>query len=83
MFSLKIQEIKRFEKYENEFHKKMLKLNQKLEMKKRKLEKVDVDFTVNQLKNNKVFDEDEVGLVEKYKEFGGCFSKVVGYLIVY
>ena len=61
----------------------MLKLNRKVEMNKRKLGKVDVDVTVNQLKNNKVFDEDEVGLVEKYKEFGGCFSKMVGYLIVY
>ena len=60
----------------------MFKLDQKVEVNQKKLEKIDIDGMVRQLVSNKEFDDDKVYLVEKNKEFGGCLPKKVIFLSV-
>ena len=60
----------------------MLKLDQKVEVNQKKLEKINIDGMVSQLISNKEFDDDKVNLVEKNKEFGRCLPKKVMILSV-
>ena len=74
---MQVEEIMSFEKCKSDFNEKMLKLNQQIEMNQKKIDLIDEESFETQIKNENIFNDDEVKKVKKSKELGGNSSKMV------